>query len=614
MPTMTNRKRQMIVLGVLSSVFVIILFHQLLHKGSFISNEPVRTDHSNTNGLVSRDEDQCVMNKGAQCKGGNAEADTPHEPLLSVPQEPLSLVPQEPLSSVPQEPLSSVPQEPLSSVPQEPLSSLPQDGKNILCRGKKCPNIIYLLADDLGYGDVEYNKGVALTPHLNSMASGPHSVHFKRFYSGGPSCSPTRGTLLTGRNHNRYCIWHADLGDPKIDLTCPSLGPLPPSELTVAEVLQGAGYHTSIYGKWHVGDLRPIKGGNTKWNVSHPGMHGFREWWVTERQVTTLLPNCKCSKDYSCRFDARDYYVRFCQNYWRMNDETGKLEKYPMQIFDDSDFLVDRLENLLKTRDPSVPFFTILAFHSVHAPFLSKPHWLQHYGKKGYSSKKVDYLGSTSGLDEAIGRVRRLLKEYGVYDNTMLWFSSDNGPQKGGPGSSGGLRGLKGDLWEGGIRVPGIIEWPAAISENRVSSVPVVTSDLLPTVADIVGVDLPSDIKYDGISLLPLLTNKTDRRGSNINFAFHILKGNLDSSYKGAVVGDRYKYYAEFDRGHIRQFYLFDMEREANEKTNVSKSHPQVTASLRGHLEDFLKSVNSSATDIGCLSTHDRRSDTIKCY
>ena len=482
-----------------------------------------------------------------------------------------------------------------------------------LCKGKQCPNIVYLLVDDLGYGDVEYNKGIALTPHLNSMASGPHSIHFTRFYSGGPSCSPTRGTLLTGRNHNRYCIWHADLGEPKYDLTCPSLGPLPPSELTVAEILQGAGYHTSIYGKWHVGDLTPIKGGNVKWNVSHPGLHGFTDWMVTERQVATLLPNCNCVSEYSCSFEKHDYYVRFCQNYWRMNDETGQLEKYPMQIFDDSEFLVDQLENLLKTRDTSVPFFTILAFHSVHAPFLSKPHWQEHYKEKGYSGYQLEYLGATSGLDESIGRVRRLLTEYGVYDNTLLWFSSDNGPENRGPGSSGGLRGRKGQLFEGGIRVPGIIEWPALIRENRVTSVPVVTSDLLPTVADIVGVNLPSNIHFDGLSILPLLQNKTDKRGENINFAFHILKGQLDSRYAGAVIGDRYKYYAEFDKGRIQEFYLFDIAQESSEMTNVSVSHPQLTDSLRGELEGFLESVTASATGIGCLATHDRRK-TKSCY
>ena len=554
---MANLKQRMIALGLFSTALVILLLHQLLHY---------QCSTSNSNEPVSRNEELCFMNKSSQC---NVRVKRPLKP--------------------------------------------PAAGKSSFCMGKRCPNIIYLLADDVGYGDVEYNNGIASTPHLNSMASGSHSIHFTRFYAGGPTCSPTRGTLLTGRNHNRYCIWHADLGEPAHDLTCPSLGPLPPSELTVAEILQRAGYHTSIYGKWHVGDLKEIEGGNAKWHVSHPGMHGFTDWMVTERQVSTLLPNCKCSSEYSCMFEGQDYYVRFCQNYWRMDPQTGQLKKYPKQIFDDSDFLVDQLENLLKTRDPTVPFFTIIAFHSVHAPFRATPHWMQYYSNKGYSGTQLDYLGTLSGLDEAIGRVRQLLKHYGVYDNTMLWFSSDNGPQKGLPGSSGGLRGRKGQLWEGGIRVPGIIEWPSVIKQNRLLTTPVVTSDLLPTVADIIGIHLPRNVKLDGISLLPLLQNKTDKRGTNINFAFHILKGRLDSSYSGAVVGDRYKYIANFNRGQMQESFLFDLDHESSEVTDVSSSHPELTVSMRAELSRFLRSVNESATEIGCLLTHDRRT-TKNCY
>ena len=282
------------------------------------------------------------------------------------------------------------------------------DSKSCM-KTNSCPNIVYMLVDDVGYGDVEYNGGQALTPHLNAMAEGPHSIHLTRFYSGGPTCSPTRGTLLTGRNHNRYCIWHADVGTPKSDLTCPSLGPLPSSEITIAEMLKEHGYHTSIYGKWHVGDLRPIPGGNVKWPVSHPGMNGFTDWLVTERHTASLLPNCKCSSKYSCTMDGRQYSPVFCRNYWSMNSYTGKLEKYPGQVFEDSNFLVDRFGEFLTKRNTSKPFFTILAFHSVHSEFLATPHWFDYYKKVTPNHPKRHYLGVISALDEAIGRVRRLL-------------------------------------------------------------------------------------------------------------------------------------------------------------------------------------------------------------
>ena len=473
-----------------------------------------------------------------------------------------------------------------------------------------CPNIVYILADDLGYGDVEYNGGKAHTPHLNAMANGPHSIHFSRFYSGGPSCSPTRGTLLTGRNDNRYCIWHADTGKPKDDLTCPSRGPLPSSELTIAEILKEIGYHTSIFGKWHIGDLQPIKGGNERFAVSNPSTNGFMKWLVTERSTSSLLPNCKCSMNFACTMDGSSYNFVYCRNYWYMNPLTNKLVKYTEQVFEDSHFIVDQFEELLNRLNTSKPFFTLLSFHSVHSRYLATPYWFDYYKNVSTSTPKTHYLGATSALDEAIGRIRTLLQDYNVYNNTMLWFSSDNGPDKQEPGSTGGLRGWKGELYEGGIRVPGIIEWPEVIKGNRILTIPVVTSDFLPTVADIVGYVIPRGIVLDGISILPLLQNTTDQRGSNIKFAFHLKKGMLNAKFNGAVVGDQYKYFAKFAKGEIRSFNLFDLDSDPAETTNVSSSHTDLTLLMKKEMEQFLSSVNLSATQVGCLETHDRRNST----
>ena len=478
---------------------------------------------------------------------------------------------------------------------------------NISCMEKKdCPNIVYLLADDLGYGDVGYNGGIAHTPNLNDMASGQHSILFSRFYSGGPTCSPTRGTLLTGRNHNRYCIWHADLGNPKRDLTCPSSMPLPSSELTVAEILRDVGYHTSVYGKWHVGDLKRIQGGNSKWPVSNPSTHGFSDWLVTERHTSNLLPNCKCSDRFHCTVNGSQYETARCRNYWYMNPLTNTLTTYNGAVIEDSHFLIDRFEEFLHHRNVSKPFYFQLSFHSVHSQYLATPYWKQYYAHITDRDKK-HYLGAISALDEAIGRVRALLKEYNISDNTLLWFSSDNGPQTGEPGSTGGLRGRKGSVWEGGIRVPGIIEWPRVITSNRKSSVPVVTTDFLPTVADVVGYEIPPHITLDGTSILPLLQNKANRRGHNIKFAFHIKLGRPESHFDAAVVGDRFKYLAELSDTKIERFYLFDLDNDSSETRNVSSSHSELTVSMRTELEQFLSSVHESAAHIGCLHTHDRR-------
>ena len=479
------------------------------------------------------------------------------------------------------------------------------------CTTSRGTNVVYLLADDLGYGDVEYNGGQAKTPNINQMANGNHSILFTRFYSGGPVCSPTRGTLLTGRNHNRYCIWHADLGVPTNDHECPALVPLPTSEITLPKLLQNEGYDTVIYGKWHIGDLKKIAGGNTKWPVSHPGMHGFTHWLVTERHSMSVLPNCRCNKKYSCSLDGRVYKPFCCRNYWSMNPYTQQLELFPHQVFEDSHFLVDQFEYFIRNRNRSKPFFVVLSFHTVHTEYLATPYWYDFYKNK--SRNERNYLGAISSLDEAVGRVRDILHRHNLSCNTMVWFSSDNGPESQGPGSSGGLRGGKGTITEGGIRVPGIIEWPAVIQRNLKLNIPVVTTDLFPTVANILRIPLPTDRFIDGKSILPILQAKTKVRGENIKFAFHIRKGNLYSKFSAAAVGDRYKILVDYYLGKVQRFRLYDLWNDVAENRDVSQSHPKLTSSMLKEIDQFLISVTESAKAVGCIDTNDRRNSK-KCY
>ncbi len=470
------------------------------------------------------------------------------------------------------------------------------------------PNILYLLADDLGYGDVEYNGGKAKTPNLNQMARGPNSVLLTRFYLGGPVCSPTRGTLLTGRNHNRYCIWHADLGNPCNDGKCPCSMPLPTSEVTLPELLKNEGYKTAIFGKWHVGDLKVIEGGNKKWPVSHPGMHGFDQWLVTLRYTSSVAPNCQCSKHFSCTVQKRFYGQDACKDYHYMDKKSDKLQAYHDSIIGDSDFILDMFEKYLQESHSSEkPFFVILAFHDVHRVYYALDPYYTMYRKQGYSGDVTHYYGAISQLDQAIGRVRGLLETYGIKNNTFVWFSSDNGPQKGTPGSTAGLRGEKGTVFEGGIRVPAILEWPAVIKANQKSNYPVVTNDLLPTVCDILDIDPPQDRPIDGVSILPFLKRDVNHRNSSIAFAFHIKKGDLNSSFYGAVLRDSQKLVVKYNKGNIQSVNLYDVVANPKETTDISDQHTDLVPVLKQELKDFLQSVNKSATDIGCISIHDRR-------
>ena len=299
---------------------------------------------------------------------------------------------------------------------------------------KVIPNIIFMMADDLGYGDVGYNRKTIKTPHLDKMASGKNTVHLKRYYSGSPVCSPTRGSVLTGRNPNRYCIWTANIGLNHPDFSIPQTMPLPTSEVTVADILKKNGYQTAIFGKWHIGDLKKISNGNKKWPVSNPGNHGFDRWWVTERSAPTTTINCGCFPDKSKCVNGHYGNNPVCTNYYTSSSPGGKLEAYKELIEgDDSNFIVDTFESYLKEVVPSKkPFFVYLPFHTVHHRFIAAKGYRDIY--KGLRPGQVDYYGAITAMDAAIGRVRALLREYNISDNTMLWFTSDNGPESETPG------------------------------------------------------------------------------------------------------------------------------------------------------------------------------------
>ena len=353
------------------------------------------------------------------------------------------------------------------------------------------PNIIFAMANDLGWGDVGYNGGKALTPNLNEMARSPNTILLQRYYSGSPVCSPTRGTVLTGRNHNRYCVWSANTGNNEPDFTIPQRRSLPLSEITVAEVMREAGYSTALFGKWHIGDFKPLKGGNKKWPVSHPGLHGFDQWFATERSAPTATINCGCFPDSRCITGHYTARRPPCTNYY--TNKSGEIEGWPEAISGgDSDFIYSLAENYIKEQvNENKPFFLYLPFHAVHERYIATKRYQNMYRNKNYTSKQIDYYGTVSELDDAMGKLRKLLKDLDIKNNTLLWFSSDNGPKS--PGMTGGLRGRKRLLYEGGIRVPGMIEWPDVITSNKASSFPVVSSDLLPTVRDILGINPPDN-------------------------------------------------------------------------------------------------------------------------
>ena len=445
------------------------------------------------------------------------------------------------------------------------------------------------------------------------MASGPHSINFTRFYSGSPVCSPTRGTLLTGRNHNRYCIWRANTAGKSCtntsDFNCPARFPLPTSEITVAEILKDAGYHTATFGKWHLGDLKPLPGGSSQWPSSHPGQHGFDVWKVTERSVPTANPNCACFNTSLCILghQARKGPPS-CTNYHAgIGSDLNRLVTHDEPIIgDDSHFIVDEFASFLNstvTTNTRAPFFAYISLHTVHKAFVAIPPYSTMYTSQNYSQKEVDYYGAITAMDTAIGRIRELLSHHNLTDNTMLWFTSDNGPENNTPGQTAGLRGRKGSLYEGGIRVPGIIEWPAVIQSNRVSKFPVVTNDFLPTVYDILGAQPPNDRQIDGISILPHIRGSVESRTKPITWAFN-KRGDFNRKYSTAISDNRYKAHIEYRKGKIFSSHLYDLLSDPEESHDLSSQYPDVLRRLVQAMDVWNASViNSARNEVGCMAT-----------
>ena len=407
----------------------------------------------------------------------------------------------------------------------------------------------------------------------------------------------------------RYCVWHANTAGKKIcadksDFNCPSIVPLPTTEFTVAEMLKEAGYRTAMFGKWHLGDLKPLPGGHPKWNVSHPGLHGFDVWKVTERSAPTANPNCMCFNPSQCVLGhySETGFGTACTNYHSGNgiDPDLLVPHNETIIGDDSNFIAREFSTFLNdtVSTGQQPFFAYIAFHTVHAKYVAVPPYAQRYAARGYIPKEIDYYGSITAMDAAIGKIRDLLEHHRISDNTMIWFTSDNGPAKNSPGSTRNLRGSKSTLFEGGVRVPGIIEWPAVIQSNRISDFPVVTSDFFPTVSEILGrSDSLSHEIIDGESILPFIRGEQDARQQNIKWAFNI-RGNPKKAYVAAILsGRQYKAYFRYRKGtaNISASFLYDLLEDEAEETDISTTHQSTFAKLYQEVELWIQSILGEA-------------------
>lgn len=313
------------------------------------------------------------------------------------------------------------------------------------------PNIVLVMADDQGWGDMAYNGHPVLkTPHFDAMAR--ESLRLDRFYAAAPVCSPTRGAVLTGRHPNRF--------------GCFSWGhSLRPQELTIAETLREAGYVTGHFGKWHLGSVR-------SGSPVNPGASGFDRWVSAPNFFENDAILCDEGKAVQTRGESSEVVVDLSLDFIRQSQTSGK------------------------------PFLAVVWFGSPHAPHVALPQDVAAYPDQPRA--KQNFYSEITAMDRAFGKLRKGLDELGVRDNTVLWYTSDNGalPRV---GSSGGARGKKGDIYNGGLLVPAMIEWPAKIPAPRHDATPLNSTDIFPTVLEIAGVPLPHQRPLDGVSILPLI-------------------------------------------------------------------------------------------------------------
>jgi len=429
------------------------------------------------------------------------------------------------------------------------------------------PNIILCMADDLGWGDPGFNGNeVIKTPHLDAMAR--ESLRFTRFYSGAPVCSPTRGSCLTGRHPYRYGIYFANVGH------------LRRQEISLAEALKTQGYATGHFGKWHLGTLSPDysgkgRGRNPAKNYMTPGMSGFDEWFSTEYAVATWDPYDPANA-HGKKHDVRNLYWHNGTNV------TEKLEG------DDSRIIMDRvLPFIRKAVRDATPFLAVVWFHAPHAPVVAGPEYRQMYSE--YSEDEQHYYGCITAMDEQVGRLRDELRRLDAAENTMLWFCSDNGPEgkdgKSGRyrGSAGPFRGRKRSLFEGGTRVPALLEWPARIAGGRVTEVPCSTLDYFPTVLDVLGFRMAGQPEpIDGVSLLPVVENGATARSVPIAF---------ESGKQVALTDNRYKIYS---KNGGSSYALFDLIADPGETTDLAAEKPDVLAGMKAKLEAWRASCKRS--------------------
>jgi arylsulfatase A-like enzyme len=412
---------------------------------------------------------------------------------------------------------------------------------------QRLPNVVLIYADDLGYGDLScYGSGIS-TPNIDQIAR--EGMRFTHFYSASPVCSPSRAALMTGRYPVR-------VGIPSVLFPSDTYG-LPPNEMTMAEVLKTSQYKTMCIGKWHLGSLPQYL----------PTNRGFDEFFgmlcSNDQEPTVLLHDAQVIEEPA--------------------QQDTLTERYTEQAID---FI---------RRSNDAPFFLYLAHTFPHIPLATSPRFL---GKSGMGL----YADVVQELDWSTAQVLQSLKDNNVDEHTLVLFSSDNGPWF--QGSSGRLRGRKGETWDGGMRMPFLARYPGKIPAGTVFRGVATAMDVLPTVAALTGSALPPN-KLDGVDISPILTGEKVQVARD---AFLFMDGwNIQCARVGRWKLHVARYnspaWAPSPAGGIKNLplsrsELYNLERDVDESYDAALQHPQVAAKIRSRMEALIATFPLPVQDV----------------
>lgn len=415
------------------------------------------------------------------------------------------------------------------------------------------PNVIIVLTDDQGYGDLSCHGNPTLkTPNLDRLHG--QSVRLTDFHV-SPMCTPTRSQLLTGRDALDNGAMNVSSGRSMIRREIP----------TLADVFAAGGYRTGLFGKWHLGDVYPHR----------PQDRGFEKAvWFPSSHIPSA-PD-RWNNDY---FDTT------------YRTETGRLESFPGYC---TDVQFDLAMKWMQERAGSgEPFFTYLALNSAHAPLWVPDEYREPY--RALDPKLCSFFAMIANIDHNMGRLEDWLERTGLRENTILIFMSDNGGTVGVKYFNAGMKGGKITLWEGGHRVPMFVRWPAGkLGEPRDVDALTHVQDVLPTLIDFCGLKPPADSKFDGINLADLLRGKASSLPERMLIVqFSRMNSARPEPFDATVLWNKWRLIHGTD--------LYDVATDLAQDHNVAGEHPEVVAKMRGHYETWWADVEPRVNELSPL-------------